>query len=142
MRDGLVVAPADGIVVQVRDAVPPAELNMGEAPMPRISIFLNVFDVHVNRMPCDGRIVRAAYRPGKFFNASLDKASADNERMALRVAVDAPHDGQGDIAVVQIAGLVARRIRLWRSEERRVGKECVRTCRSRWSPYPSKQTKD
>ncbi|MFN4088233.1 MAG: phosphatidylserine decarboxylase [Alphaproteobacteria bacterium] len=131
VRDGLVVAPADGIVVQVTDAVPPAELDMGDTPMPRISIFLNVFDVHVNRMPCDGRIVRTHYRPGKFVNAALDKASVDNERMALRVRPDAadvdpgvgdPGVGDpgipvpGDMAVVQIAGLVARRIVLWSRE--------------------------
>lgn len=120
IRDGLVVAPADGIVVMVTDASPPPELNMGDLPRPRISIFLNVFDVHVNRMPCDGRIVKAAYHPGKFVNAALDKASADNERMALRIAVDSPPaDVEGeasDIAVVQIAGLVARRIILWSRE--------------------------
>src|SRR3546814_13677589 len=95
MRDGLVVAPADGIVVQVMDAVPPAELDMGDAPMPRISIFLNVFDVHVNRMPCDGRLVRAAYRPGQFFTASLDQASADHTPTAPSAPVNAPPARQG-----------------------------------------------
>jgi phosphatidylserine decarboxylase len=120
IRDGIVVAPADGIVVQVTDAPPPPELDMGDAPLPRISIFLNVFDVHVNRMPCDGRIVRTHYRPGKFVNAALDKASVDNERMALRVEPDFQkpdfQTGQGDMAVVQIAGLVARRIILWSNQ--------------------------
>jgi len=115
IRDGIVVAPADGIVVQVTDAPPPPELDMGDAPLPRISIFLNVFDVHVNRMPCDGRIVKTHYRPGKFVNAALDKASVDNERMALRVETDY-ETGRGDMAVVQIAGLVARRILLWSNQ--------------------------
>jgi phosphatidylserine decarboxylase len=105
LGDGLVVAPADGRVVSVGRAVPPAELGFGDAPMLRIGIFLNVFDVHVNRMPMAGRIVKRAYHTGKFLNASLDKASEDNERMALRLAA-----GDGEIAVVQIAGLVARRI--------------------------------
>jgi phosphatidylserine decarboxylase len=105
-RDGLVVAPADGRIVSIGPAVPPAELEMGDAPMTRIGIFLNVFDVHINRMPMSGHVVKLAYRAGKFLNASLDKASADNERMAIRLATT---EG-ADIAVVQIAGLVARRI--------------------------------
>ena len=75
--------------------------------MTRISIFLNVFDVHVNRIPVGGRVTKLSYRSGTFINASLDKASEDNERMAIRIA---PVDGAGDIAVVQIAGLIARRI--------------------------------
>lgn len=115
IRDGIVVAPADGIVVQVGEAPPPPELEMGDTPLPKISIFLNVFDVHVNRMPCDGRIVKTHYRPGKFVNAALDKASVDNERMALRVTPDF-ETGRGDMAVVQIAGLVARRILLWSNQ--------------------------
>jgi len=106
LREGLVVAPADGLVVSVAPAVPPAELEMGDAMMTRIGIFLNVLDVHVNRMPMSGRVVKLAYHPGKFFNASLDKASTENERMAIRIATRAG----GDIAVVQIAGLIARRI--------------------------------
>jgi phosphatidylserine decarboxylase len=105
-RDGLVVAPADGLVVSVGPAVPPAELEMSGAPMTRIGIFLNVFDVHINRMPMSGRILKLAYHAGKFLNASLDKASDENERMAIRVATN---EGP-EIAVVQIAGLVARRI--------------------------------
>jgi phosphatidylserine decarboxylase len=105
-RDGLVIAPADGRVVSVGPAAPPAELGFGDAPMLRIGIFLNVFDVHVNRMPMAGRVVKRAYHAGKFLNASVDKASEENERMAIRLAT-----GEGnDIAVVQIAGLVARRI--------------------------------
>ncbi|HYL31868.1 MAG TPA: phosphatidylserine decarboxylase [Stellaceae bacterium] len=105
-REGLVVAPADGVIVAVDEAVPPPELGMGDAPMRRIGIFLSIFDVHVNRVPAAGRVVKAAYRKGKFVNAALDKASEDNERMAIRLALP---DG-AEIAVVQIAGLIARRI--------------------------------
>ncbi len=105
-RPGLVIAPADGVVVSVGRAVPPAELAMGETPMIRIGIFLNIFDVHINRVPMAGKIVKLAYHAGKFLNASLDKASEENERMAIRIATS---EG-ADIAVVQIAGLVARRI--------------------------------
>ena len=106
IRDGLVVAPADGLVVSVEQAVPPRELGLGDAAMMRIGIFLNVLDVHVNRMAMSGRVVKLAYSPGKFLNASFDKASEENERMAIRLA-----SSEGpDIAVVQIAGLVARRI--------------------------------
>jgi phosphatidylserine decarboxylase len=107
LRSGLMVSPADGRVLSVAPAVPPAELAMGSEPMMRVGIFLNVFDVHVNRIPVGGRVVKLSYRKGKFVNASLDKASEDNERMAIRIA---PTDGTGDIAVVQIAGLIARRI--------------------------------
>jgi phosphatidylserine decarboxylase len=103
---GLVVSPADGVVQMIEKAVPPAELAMGEAPRTRVSVFMNVFNVHVNRIPIDGTITRLAYRPGKFVNASLDKASIDNERQAVRMETDEGHD----IAFVQIAGLVARRI--------------------------------
>jgi phosphatidylserine decarboxylase len=106
-RAGLMVSPADGRVLSVAPAVPPAELEMGSEAMTRIGIFLNVFDVHVNRIPVGGRVVKLSYRKGKFVNASLDKASEDNERMAIRIA---PTDGSGDVAVVQIAGLIARRI--------------------------------
>jgi len=105
-RAGLVIAPADGLVVSVGRAAPPAELAMGETPMMRIGIFLNIFDVHVNRVPMAGRVQKLAYHPGKFLNASLDKASEVNERMAIRIAASAG----AEIAVVQIAGLVARRI--------------------------------
>ncbi len=106
VRSGLAVAPADGLVVAVDRAAPPAELEMGAAPMLRIGIFLSVLDVHVNRMPLAGRVTKRVYRPGKFLNAGGDKAAEHNERMALRLAAK---DG-GDIAVVQIAGLIARRI--------------------------------
>jgi len=104
---GLIVCPADGKLLPVVEAVPPAELGLGEAPRPRLSVFMNVFNVHVNRAPVSGTVVAKSYRPGKFFNASFDKASIHNERMSLRLR---PDDGGGDLAVVQIAGLVARRI--------------------------------
>ena len=103
---GLVVAPADGVVQVVDEALPPPELDMGEAPRPRIGIFMNVFNVHVNRIPVDGEVATLGYRPGKFLNASFDKASEENERQAIRITTS---DGC-DIAVVQIAGLIARRI--------------------------------
>lgn len=103
---GLIVSPADGIVVALGPAPPPPELDMGTAPVPRIGIFLNVFDVHVARAPVGGRVAARCYTKGRFVNASFDKASTDNERLALRIAqTDAP-----DIACVLIAGLVARRI--------------------------------
>jgi len=106
VRPGLAVAPADGVVVAVDRAPPPAELEMGAEPMLRIGIFLSILDVHVNRMPVAGRVVKRVHRAGKFLNAGGAKAGEDNERMALRIAAK---DG-GDIAVVQIAGLIARRI--------------------------------
>ena len=105
-RQGVLVAPADGRVVMVGQAVPPAELDLGPAPRWRVAIFLSVLDVHVNRVPIDGTVTRIAYRHGKFVNASLDKASTDNERNALAIRLA---DGR-EIAVVQIAGLIARRI--------------------------------
>lgn len=106
VREGLLVSPADGVISLIEPAVPPAELEMGDAALTRVSVFMNVFNCHVNRAPIGGRVTKIAYRPGKFLNASLDKASSDNERnsMALEMA-----DGR-KIAVVQIAGLVARRI--------------------------------
>lgn len=104
-REGLVVAPADGRVSMITQTVPPPELGLGAAPLLRISIFMSVFNCHVNRSPVAGRIERIAYRPGKFINAELDKASEDNERNSLVIVTPA-----GRIGVVQIAGLVARRI--------------------------------
>ena len=104
---GLVVSPADGVMLPVVNAAPPAELGMGGELRQRLSIFMNVFDVHVNRVPVDGTVKALAYRPGRFINASFDKASEHNERMAIRLSLV---NGQ-EIAVVQIAGLVARRIR-------------------------------
>ncbi len=112
VEPGLLVSPADGVVQAIEPAVPPVELEMGPAPRPRISVFMNVFDVHVNRAPADGRITRVAYRPGRFFNASLDKASEHNERQAIRMTTD----DDKDIAFVQIAGLIARRILCWVEE--------------------------
>jgi phosphatidylserine decarboxylase len=105
-RHNAVVAPADGRIVLVGPAVPPAELGLGDTPRQRVAIFLSVLDVHVNRMPIEGQVTRIAYRHGAFVNAALDKASEDNERNAL--AIRTP-DGR-DLAVVQIAGLIARRI--------------------------------
>jgi phosphatidylserine decarboxylase len=105
LAPGLVVAPADGRVVAVDHAVPPADLALGSTPLARVSIFLSVLDVHVNRVPATGRIARIAYRPGAFLNAELDKASEDNERNAL--LIETP---RGAVGVVQIAGFVARRI--------------------------------
>lgn len=107
VRPGLVISPADGVVQTVEQAVPPAELGFGPEPRPVVRVFMNVFNVHVNRVPANGTVARTAYRPGKFFDASLDKASEHNERVAVRLTLD---DGRGDIAFVQIAGLVARRI--------------------------------
>ena len=109
--EGLVISPADGRVLPVVTAVPPPELGMGNATLTRISIFMNVFNVHVNRMPCAGTVIALAYRPGRFFNASFDKASEHNERMAAHIRTSDPDGGAVDIAVVQIAGLVARRIK-------------------------------
>jgi phosphatidylserine decarboxylase len=110
-RPGLIVSPADGIVAAIGPAPPPPELDMGTDPVPRISIFLNLFDVHVARMPVGGRIAARRYTKGLFLNASLDKASSDNERLAIRVARANGSDADGpDIAFVLIAGLVARRI--------------------------------
>jgi phosphatidylserine decarboxylase len=105
-RDGLLVSPADGIISLIEKAVPPEELGMSTDALTRVSVFMNVFNCHVNRAPIAGDVVSIAYRAGKYFNASLDKASSDNERnsLALKIA-----DGR-QIAVVQIAGLVARRI--------------------------------
>ncbi len=105
-RPGLVIAAADGKVVSVQMATPPAELGLGLAPRWRVATFLSVLNVHVNRVPADGTITRIAYHAGRFLNASLDKASDENERNALAIVLP---DGR-DLAVVQIAGLIARRI--------------------------------
>ncbi len=105
LRNDLVIAPADGRVCSVSLAVPPPELGLGAGALPCVSIFMSVFDCHVNRAPVEGRVRRIAYRPGLFVSADLDKASQDNERNGLVIET-----GQGDFGVVQIAGLVARRI--------------------------------
>jgi phosphatidylserine decarboxylase len=105
-RPDALLAPADGRVVSIGPAVPPPELGLGPAPRWRVGIFLSMLNVHVNRMPADGTVTRIAYRHGRYFDASLDKASEHNERNALAIRLAS---GQ-TLAVVQIAGLVARRI--------------------------------
>jgi phosphatidylserine decarboxylase len=117
---GLVGSPADGKVLPFAVAPAPAELGMGDTPLTRISIFMNVFNVHVNRIPCDGTVIALTYRPGRFFNASFDKASEHNERMAALIRTEGPDGGTINIAVVQIAGLVARRIKCTLVEGQRV----------------------
>lgn len=110
-RKGLIISPADGVVQSIEQVPPPKELDMGTTPRTRVAVFMNVFDVHVNRSPCDGTIIALAYTKGKFFNASLDKASVHNERQAIRLKMPGETDSDGpEIAVVQIAGLIARRI--------------------------------
>jgi phosphatidylserine decarboxylase len=104
-RDGLIVSPADGKVSMIGYFTPPAELGLGDKPLLRISVFLSVFDVHINRVPAGGKIKKIVYTPGLFLNADLDKASEDNERNAL--VIETPY---GAIACIQIAGLIARRI--------------------------------
>tara|TARA_B100001027_G_C16132331_1_gene269845 strand:- start:22 stop:669 length:648 start_codon:yes stop_codon:yes gene_type:complete len=104
--DNFLVSPADGEVLKVEETAGPKELNLENKRFKKISIFMNVFDCHVNRTPCRGKIEEILYKPGKFFNASLDKASEDNERNYYKIK-----DSQNnDIVLVQIAGLVARRI--------------------------------
>jgi len=104
--ENLIICPADGRLLPIVNAPPPAELRLPEGAYTRLSIFMNVFNVHVNRIPCNGTVTTLAYRPGRFFNASFDKASAENERMGIRLKTES---GQ-EIGLVQIAGLVARRI--------------------------------
>ena len=104
--DNYLVSPADGLVVQVQETEGPKELSLENKKFTKISIFMNAFDCHVNRMPCDGKISEILYKPGKFLNASLDKASEDNERNYYRIT----NNQAQDIIVVQIAGLIARRI--------------------------------
>jgi phosphatidylserine decarboxylase len=105
-REGLIVSPADGVVSLIEMAVPPEELGVGAEPLLRVSVFMSVFNCHINRAPIAGTVKALAYRPGKFLNASLDKASADNERSSMCIEMA---DGR-QLVVVQIAGLVARRI--------------------------------
>ncbi len=105
VREGLIIAPADGRVSQLALAVPPLELNMEKKPVPRVSIFMSVFDCHINRSPVSGHIDRIVYRHGSFISADLDKASENNERNAFII-----NTASGPIVVVQIAGLIARRI--------------------------------
>ena len=104
--DNYLVSPADGTIIQIQETQGPKELNLEDKKFTKVSIFMNVFDCHVNRMPCDGKISEILYKPGKFFNASLDKASEDNERNYYKIT-----NNQGeDVIVVQIAGLIAKRI--------------------------------
>ena len=104
--DNYLVSPADGLVLQVYETLGPKELGLENKKFNKVSIFMNVFDCHVNRTPCDGKVSEIIYKPGKFFNASLDKASEDNERNYYKIT-----NNQGeDVIVVQIAGLMARRI--------------------------------
>ena len=105
LRDGLVISPADGVISSIGFYVPPPELGLGDRPLQRVSVFMSVFDCHVNRAPVSGRIVKVAYKPGLFVSADLDKASEDNERSSLLLDT-----ALGRIGVVQIAGLIARRI--------------------------------
>jgi phosphatidylserine decarboxylase len=116
LRQGLVISPADGRVSAIESVVPPPELDLPREPVVRISVFMNVFDVHVNRSPLDAMIGRITYVPGAFVNAELDKASTDNERQALTLELD---DGRL-VGVVQIAGLIARRIVKFVSEGERL----------------------
>lgn len=115
-REGLVVSPADGVVSAIGPAAPPPELELGTEPLTRVSVFMNVFDCHVNRTPVPGTITKIAYKPGKFINAELDKASEDNERNGFIVEVRGVR-----IGVVQIAGLIARRIVSFVREGQSVG---------------------
>lgn len=116
VRTGLVVSPADGLIQSITEAPPPQEMGLKKGKYTRISIFLSVFDVHVNRVPIGGKIIKSIYHPGKFFNASLDKASIHNERQSLVVLTE---DKQ-EIGFVQIAGLIARRIRCDVEEDQKV----------------------
>lgn len=112
IRDGLMISPADGEISLITEVPPPPELDMGSEPRTRVSVFMSVFNVHVNRVPLGGKIAKIAYIPGKFLNATLDKASSDNERLAIRLTLA---DGR-EIAFVQIAGLIARRIKCFVKE--------------------------
>lgn len=102
----LLISPADGVVQMILKALPPSELSIESSPRMRVSIFMSIFNCHVNRIPADGTVLRSVYRPGRFINAALDKASEDNERQVIHLALP---DGR-DLVFVQIAGLVARRI--------------------------------
>lgn len=117
MRDGLVISPADGRVSSIEKVHPPAELGLGPEERVRVSVFLSVLDVHINRAPVAGRIIRSVYIPGAFMNAALDKASEENERRALVIETA----GGTQIGVVQIAGLIARRIVTFSKEGDSVG---------------------
>ncbi|MFY2859587.1 phosphatidylserine decarboxylase [Mycobacterium sp. THU-M104] len=108
-RAGAVVAPADGVVCVIDSAAPPAELGMGDAPLPRVSIFLSLLDAHVQRAPVSGEVIAVQHRPGRFGSADLASASAENERTSLRIRTGGGAEAS-DVVAVQIAGLLARRI--------------------------------
>ena len=116
VREGIIVAPADGRISRIIQAAPPPELGLGDRPLMRVSIFMNVFNCHVNRSPVSGRIEKIAYKAGAFINAELDKASENNERNSFIITA-----GQSRIGVVQIAGLIARRIVCFTREGVNVG---------------------
>ena len=108
-RPGAIVAPADGMICVIDSAAPPAELSMGDVPLPRVSIFLSLLDAHVQRAPVGGEVIAVQHRPGRFGSADLASASTDNERTSVRIRTD--HGAEGpEVVVVQIAGLLARRI--------------------------------
>lgn len=109
LAETLILSPADGVISLIEPAVPPPELGLGPQALTRVSVFMSVFNCHVNRMPVGGKVEAIAYHPGTFVNASLDKASTDNERNALLISME---DGT-KVVVVQIAGLIARRIMCW-----------------------------
>ena len=105
-RPGVVVAPADGLICLIDSAAPPAELELGDSELPRVSIFLSLLDAHVQRAPVSGEVIAVHHRPGRFGSADLAAASDDNERISMRIRTD----GGVEIVAVQIAGLLARRI--------------------------------
>jgi phosphatidylserine decarboxylase len=119
LRDGLVISPADGRVDMVGHFVPPPELELGTKPLPRVTIFMSVFDCHVNRAPVAGRISKVAYKPGLFLSADLDKASEDNERNGMVIDTE-----KGRFGIVQIAGLLARRIVSFENAREGVAIQC------------------
>ena len=106
INDSFIISPADGIVQAIKEVTPPSELGLGDEEMIRVSVFLNIFNVHINRIPASGKVLSLNYHPGKFFNASMDKASIHNERQSILIETE----DKTQIACVQIAGLIARRI--------------------------------
>ncbi len=112
INDDFIVSPADGKISHIGKVVPPVELGLGDEPVMRVSVFMNVFNCHINRSPVTGKISKVIYKKGQFVNAELDKASEDNERNSLLI-----ESANGTIAVVQIAGLIARRILCWSKQD-------------------------
>jgi phosphatidylserine decarboxylase len=121
LREGLIIAPADGRICAIERVRPPVELGLGEPQRVRISIFLSIFDVHINRAPVAGRIIRSIYVPGSFLNAAADKSSEENERRGIVIDTGTGTDTDNAIAIVQIAGLIARRIVTFVKEGDRIG---------------------